>query len=383
MGVDVGSRDDKLVSCVRNIRSTLLKLGNVSTGDEYDCIIVQGSGTFGVESVLTSHFGQLPVEGNANTRRPLVCANGVYGRRIAEILRRLQLPTGFAMLEFEENTVVCPDQVGEVLAADPTITDVLCIHSETTTGVVNDIAAVGQAIQTVRDGGRDIAYTVDAMSSFGAYEVDVAELGIDFIVSSANKNIQGVPGFAFVIGKQALIQGCKGRSTSLSLDLHEQANALNSGLGQFRFTPPTHSLLAFNQALAELEEEGGVAARGRRYRENQTIVTEGLKSLGFKTYLQDSSIQGCIITTFMTPADPNWDFDKFYDILIEQGCCIYPGKLAQADSFRIGSIGDLYAADFEYLLGAIKHALNELGVENCGGPLVTAPSTKGVLTQLV
>jgi len=203
-------------------------------------------------------------------------------------------------------------------------------------------------------------YFVDAMSSFGAVPVNLAQCGIDYLVSSSNKCIEGVPGFSFVLAKTETLKSTEGWARSLSLNLLDQWQGLEAN-GQFRFTPPTHSLLAFRQALAELEHEGGVQARGARYRRNYDVLVEGMREMGFQEYLQPEE-QGYIITSFLYPDHPNFTFEEFYKKLNEKDQVIYPGKVSGADCFRIGHIGRLFEADVRVLLGAIRQCLIEMGV---------------------
>jgi len=201
---------------------------------------------------------------------------------------------------------------------------------------------------------------VDAMSGFGAVPVDFEAAGIDYLVSSANKCIEGVPGFGFVLARNSEFEKTEGIARSLSLDLHAQWKGLESN-GQVRFTPPTHSLLAFHQALIELEREGGVEGRARRYQNNHRLLLEGMRNLGFKEYV-DPSLRGWIITSFLYPEGPHFDFEVFYHRLNDLGFVIYPGKVSQADCFRIGNIGRLESSDIRSLLFAIEKALGEMKV---------------------
>lgn len=191
------------------------------------------------------------------------------------------------------------------------------------------------------------------MSSFGGVPIDMQALGIDFLVSSANKCIQGVPGFGFIIAKKDKLAACKGIARSLSLDIYAQWQAMEKGGGKWRFTSPTHVVRAFFQALKELNEEGGIEARYERYRKNHRTLVDGMRALGFDTLLPDAS-QGPIITSFLYP-DPSFDFQQFYNELKQKGFVIYPGKISDADTFRIGNIGDVFPADMDKLIEAIKH----------------------------
>ena len=297
---------------------------------------MQGSGTFGVESVLTSVIGA--------DEKLLICAKGAYGERMEDIVKH----AGIDYTIYHEKYDRVPDagKVNEILKNDPAITHVSMVHSETTSGILNDIESVAKV---VKENGRTMI--VDAMSSFGGVDIPVGEWGIDFIISSANKCIQGVPGFSFIIAnKQKLIE-FKGKARSLSLDLYDQWETMNKD-GKWRFTSPTHVVRAFKQALAELEEEGGVAARHKRYCENHRILVEEMRALGFKTLLPDE-FQSPIITSFLYPK-AGFDFNSFYTQLKEKGFVIYPGKISQADTFRIGNIGDVHPEDFARLIEVVQ-----------------------------
>jgi 2-aminoethylphosphonate-pyruvate transaminase len=344
MLADLGSRDAAFVTVVREIREELLRLGGAAPAD-YAAVPLQGSGTFGVEAVLAS---ALPPDGGL-----LVLANGAYGARMGHIADRLGINT--RVLSTPEDTRIDPAQVESALAADAAITHVAVVHCETTTGVINPIDAIGAV---ARRAGR--RFIVDAMSSFGAVAIDVPAVGIDYLVSSANKCIEGVPGFSFVIARREALAATEGWARSISLDLLAQWRELDR-TGQFRFTPPTHSLLAFRQALRELDEEGGVSGRGTRYQANHRTLVAGMSRLGFRPYLPPEA-QGFIITSFRYPPHPNFAFEPFYQRLSDKGFVIYPGKVSTADCFRIGTIGRLFPADVEALLDAIADTLSGMEV---------------------
>ncbi|MGD0547023.1 MAG: 2-aminoethylphosphonate--pyruvate transaminase [Terracidiphilus sp.] len=345
---DAGSRDRAFVEIVREIRQRLLALGGAASpksGGEYECVLMQGSGTFAIESVISS---AIPRDGKL-----LVLVNGAYGRRIAQMARVHEIHT--RTLVVPEDSKISPAAVAEALAASQGITHVAVIHCETTTGIVNSVEAIGEIVE--RAGA---VYIVDAMSSFGAIPVDLAAARIDFLISSANKCIEGVPGFGFVLARHSCLLEANGRARTLSLDLHAQWAGLEAD-GQFRFTPPTHTLLAFHQALLELEAEGGVAGRAARYGANHAALMRGAEQLGLKPYLapQDLSF---IISTFRYPENPRFSFPEFYERLSEFGFVIYPGKLTTEPCFRIGTVGRLHPADMEALLAAMRSSLEEMGV---------------------
>jgi 2-aminoethylphosphonate-pyruvate transaminase len=316
------------------IREQLLKLAGLS--GEYTTVLLQGSGTYAVEATLSCAV------------RPqdklLIVANGAYGKRMGDIARRHGL--NHVLVSLKETAPVTPEAVRRALEEHPDITHLAMVHCETTTGILNPVEAVAKAIR-----GRGLTFIVDAMSSFGGIPIDIRKLGIDFLVSSANKCIQGVPGFGFVIARRSSLSRCEGVSRSVSLDLYDQWAEMEKGRGKWRFTSPTHVVRAFFQAVKELEDEGGVEARHGRYRENHVALVEGMRRSGFRTLLPDE-LQSPIITSFLYPEE-DFDFQKFYEALKERGFVIYPGKISEAPTFRIGNIGDVFPDDFRRLAEAV------------------------------
>lgn len=307
---------------------------------------MQGSGTFGVESVLTSIPGE--------TDKVLICANGAYGDRMEDMVKHAGI--SYAIYREPSNQIPDPAKVKTILAEDPAITHVAMVHSETTSGILNDIQAVGRV---VKEAGK--VFIVDAMSSFAGVEIPVGDWGIDFLVSSANKCIQGVPGFSFVIARKELLIASAGNARSLSLDLYDQWKTMDVD-GKWRFTSPTHVVLAFAQAMKELEEEGGIAARSRRYYENNHLLIQRLEELGIRSYV-DKAHQGPIITTFFYPENCHFTFAQMYQYIKERGYAIYPGKLTEGETFRIGNIGEIYREDIEKVCDIIKEFLEEYNHE--------------------
>ena len=322
---------------VEVIRKKLVGIAS-SRPEEYTAVLMQGSGTFCVEATLGS---VVRPEDNL-----LVAANGAYGKRMGVIAEYYKL--NCHVMKFEETEAVDPKAIDEYLAEHKEVTHVSVVHCETTTGILNPLADIAAVVK--RHGKTLI---VDAMSSFGGVPIDMAALGIDFLISSANKCIQGVPGFGFIIARKSLLEQCKGVARSLSLDIYDQWETMEKGHGKWRFTSPTHVVRAFMQALTELEEEGGVEARHSRYCENHQTLVEGMRSFGYKPLLPDEW-QSPVITSFYYP-DASFDFNTFYQALKAKGFVIYPGKISQADTFRIGNIGDVHPDDFRRLTEVIHN----------------------------
>ncbi|MGD9175941.1 MAG: 2-aminoethylphosphonate--pyruvate transaminase [Desulfobacterales bacterium] len=331
--------DDDYKQIIQDMRRKLVELATPSDG--YTCVLMQGSGTFCVESVITT---TVPNDGKL-----LVLANGAYGRRIAQIAERI----GIDCRIHDSGDTSVPDsaQLEQALASDAKISHVSMVHCETTTGMLNPIASIGRIVKAYAK-----VFIVDAMSSFGGIPLDVHEIGTDYLISSANKCIQGVPGFGFVIARGTELAKTKGQARSLSLDLYDQWETMEKDAGKWRFTSPTHTVRAFVRALQELEIEGGIAKRYERFCENHLVLVQGMQALGFKTLLPAEN-QSPIITAFHSPSHKDWAFNRFYRRLKQNGFVIYPGKVTEADTFRIGNIGDIQPADISRLLQAVAGAM--------------------------
>jgi 2-aminoethylphosphonate-pyruvate transaminase len=349
---DWGSWDGDFRDMTADLRRRLLALIG-DTNNEFDCVPMQGSGTFSVEALLGSF---LPRDGKA-----LVLINGAYGQRIAQTLDYL----GRAYATIDKGDYMPPrgPEVAAALDAEPAITHVVLVHCETSSGILNPVAEISQ---TVYAKGRKLL--VDSMSAFGAIPLDVNEIRYEAMVSSANKCIEGVPGFGFIIARKEELEAAKGRSHSLSLDVHAQWAHLNK-TGQWRYTPPTHVVAAFLEALRQHEAEGGVAGRGGRYTRNRDVMVAGMRELGFETLLKDRWLSP-IIVTFFNPAHANFKFDRFYELMKEKGFIIYPGKLTVVDSFRVGCIGRMDEHVMRRAVEAAAQSLCEIGVDSAAPPAI-------------
>ena len=346
---DWGSRDATFIALNAEVMESLPKI--IHGEGAYVTVPMQGSGTFAVEAMLTTF---VPRDGAV-----LVLANGAYGQRAKRILAVAGRKT--FVHETAEDTPPNLDAVERILAETPSITHVFAVHCETTSGILNPIEEI--AALCARRGRRLL---IDAMSAFGALELDARVTPFDAVAASANKCLEGVPGLGFVVCRREALAETEGNATTLSLDLFDQRRNLEK-TGQYRFTPPIHVIVAFHQALQEFLAEGGVAGRGGRYAENARILIGGMRALGFETLLPDA-LQAPIIATFRMPSQPSFVFQRFYDALKERGYVIYPGKLTVADSFRIGCIGRLYPDHMRGVLEAVRETLAELGVALAPAP---------------
>lgn len=332
--------DEDYKKITQTIRQELLDMAGLSK-EKYTTVLMQGSGTFGVEALFGSLIGE--------NDKLLILANGAYGERMGDIARYNKINHRIYRESYDK--VPSAERVKEILEEDSAITHVAMVHSETTSGILNDIESVGRVVKAMNK-----VFMVDAMSSFGGVPIDIDGIGIDFIVSSANKCIQGVPGFAFVICNRELLEKSKGTARSLSLDLYDQWKTMEKD-GKWRFTSPTHTVLAFAKAIEEMKAEGGIEARSKRYYDNNSLLIKLMTSLGFETYIKN--YRGPVITTFLYPENANYTFGEMYEYIKERGYAIYPGKVTEAVTFRIGNIGEIYKEDIEKLYNIIKAFLQE------------------------
>jgi 2-aminoethylphosphonate-pyruvate transaminase len=340
---DLGSRDETFINIIKDIQNRLHEVANISK-EKYTSVFMQGSGTFGVESCLDTVVDK--------KKGVFLIANGAYGLRQTLIVKSHNIP--YILYEINDDQYPSLEIIESYLKTTAKdCSHVSMVHSETTSGLINDIESVGKLCHKYNK-----SFIVDAMSSFGGVLIDFERSHIDYLISSSNKCIEGIPGFSFVIANKEKLKASKGNATSLSLDLEAQHLGFEKQF-QFRFTPPVHSMLAFQQALKELKDEGGISVRQQRYMKNQKILTLRMKKLNFKTYLTEDKL-GHIITSYLYLNHTSWNFNKFYQELNKLGFVIYPGKISNADCFRIGHIGRIFDSDIEALCNAIEKVCNEM-----------------------
>lgn len=336
--------DDDYKFITQKIRKQLLDLAHVSE-DDYTTVLMQGSGSFGVESVISSIIGK--------EDKCLFIVNGAYGERMITMATYHDI--NYVEIKHEYDTLADLTLIEETLKQDEKISHVMMVHCETTTGILNDIKSVGELARKYSK-----TFIVDAMSSFGGIDINMKDCEIDFLISSSNKCIQGVPGFSFIIGNKEKIMKSKGKARSLCLDLYDQYIGMDKD-GKWRFTSPTHVVLAFSKALDELIEEGGVEARFERYSNNNKLLRDRMKSIGINSYLVEE-LQSPIITTFILE-DNKFTFKQMYDYVKDRGFAIYPGKLTKVDTFRLGNIGEIYEEDINNLCDIFEEFTKELAME--------------------
>lgn len=341
---DWGSWDAAFNTITRSLCDDLVRI--VHGEGTHVCVPMQGSGTFSVEAAIAN---VVPRDGKV-----LVPQNGAYCQRILKICKVL----GRASVELPipEDQPASAALIEEALRRDPSITHVAQVHCETGAGVLNPLQDIALLCQRLGKG-----LIVDAMSSFGAIEIDARTMPFDALVAATGKCIEGVPGMGFVLVRKDVLEASQGNSHSLALDLYDQYVYMQKTT-QWRFTPPTHVVAAFRAALDQFLEEGGQPVRGARYRRNCDTLVQGMAALGFRAFLP-AAVQAPIIVTFHAPADSRYDFKTFYSKVRERGYILYPGKLTQVETFRVGCIGAIDENEMRNVVTAIGEVLREMGIE--------------------
>ncbi|QQX86809.1 2-aminoethylphosphonate--pyruvate transaminase [Cupriavidus necator] len=341
---DWGSWDAAFNTITRSLCDDLVRI--VHGEGTHVCVPMQGSGTFSVEAAIAN---VVPRDGKV-----LVPQNGAYCQRILKICKVL----GRASVELPipEDQPATAAVIEDAIRRDPSITHVAQVHCETGAGVLNPLQDIAALCQRLGKG-----LIVDAMSSFGAIEIDARTMPFDALVAATGKCIEGVPGMGFVLVKKDVLEVSQGNSHSLALDLYDQYVYMQKTT-QWRFTPPTHVVAAFRTALDQFLEEGGQPVRGARYRRNCDTLVQGMAALGFRAFLP-AAVQAPIIVTFHAPADARYDFKTFYAKVRERGYILYPGKLTQMETFRVGCIGAIDDNEMRNVVTAIGEVLREMGIK--------------------
>jgi 2-aminoethylphosphonate-pyruvate transaminase len=351
---DWGSWDAAFNAVTAGLRRKLMDV--VGGHDTHVCVPLQGSGTFAVEAAINT---LVPRDGHL-----LVLVNGAYGKRMAKLTQMMGRRA--TVFETADDVPTTAADVARLLAADASITDVGLIHCETSTGIENPLAGIAEVV--ARHGRRLI---VDAMSSFGALPIDARTMPFDALIAASGKCIEGPPGMGFVFARRTRLEQSAGNCTSLALDLHDQWTYMEKTT-QWRFTPPTHVVVALDAAMDQFIAEGGQPARLARYTANCDTLVRGMAELGFRPFL-DPSIQAPIIVTFHAPADPRYAFKAFYESVRDKGFILYPGKLTAVETFRVGCIGAIGPQEMRHAVHAVHDTLAEMGIRpvSAAAPAVT------------
>jgi len=346
---DWGSWDSSFNAVTAEVRRKLLDI--VHGHASHVCVPMQGSGTFSVEAAVNT---LVPRDGHI-----LVLINGAYGTRFAKLARMMGRKV--SVFETAEDVPTTPQDVERLLGADASITHVGLIHCETSTGILNPLPEIAAVVARHGKG-----LIIDAMSSFGAIPIDARTVAFDALIAASGKCIEGPPGMGFVFARKAVLEKCAGNSTSLALDLFDQWTYMEKTT-QWRYTPPTHVVVAFNAALDQFVAEGGQPARLARYTKNYEALVAGMAEQGFGVFLRPE-IQAPIIITFHAPADARYNFKEFYERVRDKGFVLYPGKLTQLETFRVGCIGAIGPDEMRHAVHAIRDTLREMGIRQVSAP---------------
>lgn len=338
---DWGSWDADFNAITASVRASLLKI--IHGNESHVVVPLQGSGTFSVEAAVAT---LVPRDGHV-----LVLDNGAYCKRALRLTSLMGRRC--TVLSFDEAQAVSAVALDHHLKTDASVTHVVMVHCETGAGVLNPLQQVADVCAAHGKG-----LIVDAMSSFAALEIDARKTRFDTLIAASGKCLEGVPGMGFVFIRKDLIQACAGQSQSLAMDLHDQYVYMEK-TGQWRFTPPTHVVVALHEAIAQFEAEGGQPARLARYTQNYQTLIDGMQHLGFTPFL-DPAIQAPIIVTFHAPAAPDYDFKVFYAAVRERGFLLYPGKLTQIETFRMGCIGAIGQNEISQAVHAVAQVLQQM-----------------------
>ena len=342
--IDLGSRDKDFIKINESLFSYILRLGHAGKG--YICLPIQGSGTFCLEATLSTLL--------SNKSKILILTNGAYGNRIINICKKIKKK--YVALKFNENETISIDKIQKTLKQNKFISHIALVHCETSSGILNSLNEISSFCKKYKK-----KLIVDAMSSFGGIEINIKKNNIEALVSSANKCLEGIPGFSFSIIKKKSLYKSKTNAHSLSLDLFDQWKGFLKN-GQWRFTPPTHSIVALSSALEQLKKEGGITNRNKRYKKNYQTLINGMNKMGFKSYL-DNNLHSPIIVSFKMPKNQKFNFNFFYNNLSKLGFVIYPGSITNQKTFRIGCIGNIYPKHIKMLLKAIEKTLLKMHIK--------------------
>jgi 2-aminoethylphosphonate-pyruvate transaminase len=349
---DHGTDDPEFRAMVTDLRRDLKRLAGADASHE--CVLLPGPTAYAAEAVLACLAP-------AKRKKTLVINSGRDGARAATMLAALE--RHIVNLDKPDGAALSAGEVAAALDADSDISHVWLCHCETSSGLVNPLADIGKLLKE-----RGKTFMVDASASFGALLLDMVGDHIDALVAEPEACLEGVPGFSIIILKREHLIAAAGKSHSMVHDLHAQWQSLESD-GHFRFTPPTHALVALRQALRELEAEGGIGMRRARYQRNAEETITRMRAMGFTPLLADTEA-GPIIQCFLSPRDTKWDFAMFQEGLRQRGYLICAGALARRPSFRIGSIGQIDHRVIKAFATVVEEVLKQLDVQEFTPPEV-------------
>lgn len=341
-------REQEVSDLMIGIKSKLLKLANPNSQSKvttHDVVLLSCSGTGAVEAGLSSCIDR--------NQKILILQNGAYGRRMAEICDSLCL--NYDIINFKATEVIDAIALDKYLDQHYSRYDVVAfVHHETTTGLLNDLSKIHSVIKKY-----NLISLVDCMSSFAGIPIDLQVDNVDYLITVSNKCIHAMAGIGVVIvsrSELARIANLKTNNYYFNLSKNYQ---YQNETNQFLYTPPVQILYALNTALDELIEQGGVFARYENYSKIYNYLINGMQELGFKTLI-NSKWHSRILTSFLEPQIPGFDFIKMHDFLKNKGITIYPGKMDDTKCFRIANIGDLTEIDMKHFLSILDDYLQSI-----------------------
>ncbi|MDX1638973.1 MAG: 2-aminoethylphosphonate--pyruvate transaminase [Balneolaceae bacterium] len=333
---DICPREEEFGTVLTDISEGLLKIGNGS--EQYQACLFAASGTGAVEAMLTSALGA--------DEKVLIITNGAYGIRMEKICDAFSRDFE-TICRFGEYPQV--DRLRQKLQEED-FTHLAAVHHETSTGMMNPLEEISHLC---REFG--VKLIVDAMSSFGAYPIDLDRSGISYLAASSNKCIHGMPGLSFVIFHTDCVDEIEKNNGNFYFDMYRQWSYLKQK-GQLRFTPPVQVCYSFREAIKDTLEET-VENRWQRYRQNWQVLYDGIRQLGFRFYLPMEQ-QSHILMAVALDGVLHRGFDHFHDYLYGKNITVYPGVIPETDTFRMAVIGDLYPRDLHYVVEQIEQYLD-------------------------
>lgn len=340
---DLCHRESEFFDLQDEIKKRILAIYELDPA-QWAAILITGSGTAAVESMLA---GLVP-----ETGRLLIVENGVYGERIAQISAQYGIMYKRIVGDWMQglNLDVITSELDSTLK-DQRFSHLAVVHHETTTGRLNDLPSLSKLCCE-----RGVKLLVDAVSSFGAEQLNFSDESLIGIAATANKCLHAVPGVSFVVVRRTAI--CQATSRTYYLDLKRLIHLQDQR--DTPFTPAIHAYYSLAAALCELKEQGGRRTRYQNYSALSEQVLIGMKALGIEPVVPISQ-SSVVLRAYHLPT--GLTYAKLHDALKAEGFVIYAGQRDLSKTlFRISTMGDLNSADIDRLLKGVAKVINELKI---------------------
>ena len=341
---DICHREEEFATITRKVCEDLVKVvhGNVK---DHAAVLFAGSGTINIDVALGS---LVPAD-----KKVLIINNGFYNSRAVDVCNYYSIP----VVDIKFGVTELPDlaKVENALKNDPDIAVVYMAHQETGTGLCNPIREAGALAHKY-----NAIFISDTTSTYGLLPIDIEKDNIDFCMASSQKGMNAFTGVSYLIGKRSEIEkSANYPKRSYYTNLWRQYDYFEKN-GQMNFTPPVQIIYSLQQGIKEHFEEGEMA-KYQRLMDGWKVINEEMAKLGFKGILPEEK-QTKLVVGLMYPNDPNFDFSKVHDYLFENGITIYPGKIADLETFRICNLGALKPEDIRDAFKVLEEALTKCGV---------------------